>query len=125
MIKIPEEVIKAWNEKQDPVVLTTVSMRGIPNSIYATCAALFDGDKVLVANNKFKKTHQNILENDKANLLFISKEKKAYQLKGIIRYETEGKAFEDMKKWNRADLPGYGVAILEVEEIFSGADKVI
>lgn len=125
MIVIPEEVKTAWNEKQDPVVLTTVSMRGIPNSIYATCAALFEDDTVLVANNKFKKTHQNILENDKANLLFISKEKKAYQLKGSIRYETEGVIFEDMKKWNRSDLPGYGVAILVVEEIFSGAEKLV
>ena len=29
-----------------------------------------------------------------------------------------------MKKWNRADLPGYGVAIIEVNEIYSGAEKL-
>jgi hypothetical protein len=125
MIKIPEEVKKAWDLKQDPIVLTTVSKQGVPNSIYATCVALFEDSLVLVANNKFKKTYQNILENDKATLLFITKEKKAYQLKGTIKYETEGKAFDDMKKWNMADMPGYGVAKLEVEEIFSGADKII
>jgi predicted pyridoxine 5'-phosphate oxidase superfamily flavin-nucleotide-binding protein len=124
MIKIPEEVKKAWDSKQDPIVLTTVSKQGVPNSIYATCVALFEDSYVLVANNKFKKTYQNIMENDKATLLFITKEKKAYQIKGKIKYETEGKAFDDMKKWNRPDLAGYGVAKLEVEEIYSGANKI-
>jgi len=30
-----------------------------------------------------------------------------------------------MKKWNRADLPGYGVAVVEIQEIFSGAEKIV
>jgi hypothetical protein len=32
---LPEEVIKAWDEKSGPVILTTVDASGIPNSIYA------------------------------------------------------------------------------------------
>lgn len=125
MIKIPKKIVEDWNGKQDPVVLTTISKHGIPNSIYATCVALFEDNTVLVANNKFKKTFENIQDCNNATILFITNNKKSYQLKGSIKYETQGKAFEDMKKWNRADLPGYGVAIIEVEEIFSGADKVV
>lgn len=125
MNSIPEKVINEWQNKQDAIVLTTVSKTGIPNSIYATMVALFDNNKVLIANNKFKKTLENIESCDKATLLFITKKMKAYQMKGTIHYETKGSAFEDMKKWNRSDLPGYGVAILEVEEIFSGAEKII
>ncbi len=125
MIKIPDVIKEAWGGKVAPVVLTTISKKGIPNSIYVTCVELFENNKVLVANNKFKKTYDNILNSNKANILFITDQKKAYQLKGKISYETEGKAFDDMKKWNLPEMPGYGVAILEVEEIYSGAEKII
>jgi len=125
MTPIPEKVISEWNDKQDAIVLTTVSESGIPNSIYATQTSLFENNKVLVANNKFNKTLENIKSNSKASILFITKENKAYQIKGSIQHKTEGEAFDNMKTWNRADLPGHGVAILEVEEIFSGAERII
>lgn len=123
MITIPEIVKNEWNNKQDAVVLTTVSDTGIPNSIYATQAALYN-NSVLVANNKFKKTLENITVCKEATVLFITKEMKAYQLKGSVSYKTEGDEFDDMKKWNRADLPGYGVAVIDVNEVYSGAQKL-
>lgn len=125
MIKIPQEVQEAWKKRQGPVVLTTISKQGIPNSIYATFAGIFEEDKVWVANNKFCKTLQNILECDKADILFLTEENKAYQFKGTISHKTEGKEFDEMKKWNRADLPGKGAAILDVQEIYSGAKKIV
>ncbi len=126
MVIIPEEVVQAWEKKQKAVVLTTVSNDGIPNSIYATCAALFEGNKVLIANNLFQKTYNNILGCDKAAVLFISEDfKKAYQFKGCVSYKTEGKEFDDMKKWNPPHLEGRGVAILDVLEIYSGAEKLV
>ncbi|MCU4164351.1 pyridoxamine 5'-phosphate oxidase family protein [Carboxylicivirga caseinilyticus] len=125
MITIPELIKKEWSNKQDAIVLTTVSEAGIPNSIYATQAALFNDNKVLIANNKFKKTLENIENSKKVTVLFITKETKSYQLKGSVCYKTEGDEFNDMKKWNRADLPGYGVAVVEVQEIFSGAEKIV
>ncbi len=124
MITIPEIVKNEWENKQDAIVLTTISGKGIPNSIYATQAALYGDNKILVANNKFKKTLENIEACGEATVLFLTKETKAYQLKGTIAYKTEGDEFDDMKKWNRADLPGYGVAIIEVREIYSGANKL-
>lgn len=124
MIAIPERVKNEWKSKQDAIVLTTISKQGVPNSIYATQVALYDNNKVLVANNKFNKTLQNIEDCNQATLLFITKEMKAYQLKGTISYKTYGNEFDDMKKWNRADLPGHGVAILEVNEVYFGAEKI-
>lgn len=124
MITIPESIKKEWNNKQDAVVLTTVSNIGVPNSIYATQVALYGDNKVLIANNKFKKTLENIKSCKKATLLFISKETKSYQIKGNISYQTQGDEYNDMKTWNRADLPGFGVAIIEVDAIFSGAEKI-
>jgi uncharacterized protein len=125
MIIIPEKIKSEWNNKLDAIVLTTVSAKGIPNSIYVTQVALFGDNKVLVANNKFKKTLENIEVCKEATVLFITKETKSYQLKGSVSYKTEGDEFNDMKKWNRADLPGYGVAIVEVKEVFSGAEKIV
>ena len=124
MITIPEILKNKWKNKQDAIVLTTVSNKGVPNSIYATQVALYGNSKVLVANNKFKKTLENIEECKEATVLFLTKEMKAYQLKGTIGYKTVGEEFDDMKKWNRADLPGYGVAIIEVNEVYSGAEKL-
>lgn len=123
-MNIPQEVLEAWEKRQGPVVLTTISEQGIPNSIYATCAAIFEGNKILVANNKFYKTYKNIQECDKADILFITEDKKAYQLKGTISHKTEGKEFDDMKKWNPPHLAGKGVAIIEVQEVYSGAEKI-
>ncbi len=120
---LPEEVLKAWEEKQVPIVLTTVSQEGMPNTIYATCVSLFN-NKVLIADNKFCKTHKNVIECDKGNVLFITAEKKAYQLKGKLTYKTGGEEYDDMKKWNRPDLAGKGVAILDVEEVYMGAKKL-
>jgi hypothetical protein len=124
MISIPESIKQEWSNKQDAVVLTTISSKGIPNSIYATQVALYGANKLLIANNKFKKTLENIEVCKEATLLFITKETKSYQLKGRISYQTEGIEFNNMKTWNRADLPGFGVAVIEVDEIFSGAEKI-
>lgn len=123
-MKITQKIKAEWENKQDAVVLTTVSNKGIPNSIYATQVALFDENKVLIANNKFRKTLENIEIGKEATVLFITKETKSYQLKGRVSYRTEGNEFNDMKKWNRADLPGHGVAVVEIKEIFSGAEKI-
>ncbi|MDC0584801.1 pyridoxamine 5'-phosphate oxidase family protein [Bacteroidales bacterium] len=124
MITIPELVKKEWDNKQDAIVLTTVSGTGVPNSIYVTQVALYGDGKVLVANNQFNKTLANIEACKEVTVLFITKDTKAFQLKGTISYKTEGNEFDDMKKWNRADLPGHGVAIIEVSEVYSGADKL-
>ena len=78
MITIPELIKKEWQNKQDAVVLTTISNEGIPNSIYATQVALFGDNKVLVANNKFEKTLENIKACKEATLLFLTKEMKSY-----------------------------------------------
>ncbi len=60
MPELTNEIVKAWNEREGAVVLTTVDNNGIPNSIYATCVSLFENNKVLVADNYFDKTRSNL-----------------------------------------------------------------
>lgn len=122
--KIPEEIQKQWDNRNGAIVFCTVSKQGVPNSIYATCVSRYDDYTFLVANNFFDKTLKNIVSGCSGVILFITKDDKAYQLKGTVRYCTSGNEFENMKKWNPEKLPGHGVAILNVEEVYNRADKL-
>jgi predicted pyridoxine 5'-phosphate oxidase superfamily flavin-nucleotide-binding protein len=122
--KIPKNLQNAWDNRDGAIVFSTVSEQGVPNSIYATCVSQYDEDIFVVANNFFNKTLKNILSGRMASILFITKDSKAYQLKGIVNYYTSGEVFDDMKKWNPGNLPGHGVAVLKMEEAYTGADRL-
>ena len=125
MATLPEKVIKAWEDREGPIILSTVNGDGIPNAIYATCVSKFSEDTIVVANNYFSKTLKNILAGSKGTILFITKEGKSYQIKGSIEYHKEGSIFEDMKKWNPKKHPGHAAAALKVEEVYTGAEKLL
>ena len=125
MKSLPEIVSNAWDDREGPVILSTVNKEGIPNSIYATCVSKFSEDTLVVANNYFSKTLENILAGSKGSILFITKEGKSFQVKGHIEYFKEGRIFEDMKKWNPEKHPGHGAAALIVEEVYSGGEKLL
>ena len=123
--KMTEELKNEWENRNKAIVLTTVSDEGVPNSIYATCNALFNDDSILVANNFFDKTLKNIESTGKASVLFITNEDKSYQVKGSVKHISSGAEFDDMKSWNPEKLPGHGVAVIDIEEVYSGADKIL
>jgi len=122
---IPEKVYIAWNSRQEAIVFSTVDKNGMPNSIYATCTSKFNDSIFTVADNFFHKTRENIFSGSKASILFITKDGTSYQLKGSVKYYTSGEIYEDMKKWNPERLPGNAVAALEVEEVYSGSEKLV
>jgi uncharacterized protein len=123
-MKINDEVQNAWKLREGPVVLGTVDGNGAPNIIYATCVSMYGEDRLVVADNYFDKTRKNIKAGSKGSALFITKDKKAYQLKGSFEYVDKGTVFEDMKKWNPPQHPGHAAAALVVEEIYSGAKRL-
>ena len=122
--KIPEDLQKQWDNREKAIVFSTVSEKGVPNSIYATCVSRYNDYTFLVANNFFDKTLKNIASGCKGVLLFITKDEKSFQLKGTVKYFTSGNEFENMKKWNPAKLSGHGVAVLNIEEVYNGAEKL-
>jgi len=124
MNPLPQAVSDAWDDREPIVVLTTVSKEGIPNSIYVGVVGRYDNNTFFVANNYFSKTKQNIMADCKASLLFLTHERKSFQLKGSIELQENGPIYEAMKKLNPAQYPGHGVAVLHVEEVFSGADRL-
>ena len=125
MAVLPEEVSKAFEKREGPAVLTTVSDDGTPNAIYATCVSKFDESTIVVANNYFDKTLKNIKSGSSGSILFITGDKTSYQIKGAIEYHKEGPVFDDMKKWNPEKHPGHAAAAVKVEEVYSGAKKLV
>ena len=124
MSVLPEDVSKAWDDRKGPIIFSTVDKDAVPNAIYATCVNKFDEDTIVIADNFFDKTRNNILAESKGSILFITNEGKAFQVKGTIEYHKEGEIFEDMKKWNPKQHPGHAAAVLKIEEVYSGAEKL-
>lgn len=125
MAVLPEKVSKAWDDREGPIVLATINKDGIPNAIYATCVSKYNEDTLVIANNYFSKTLQNIQAGSQGTILFITKEGTSYQVKGRIEYHEAGAIYDDMKKWNPAKHPGHAAAALKVEEVYSGAEKLV
>ena len=125
MALLPESVRDAWEHRDGPVVLTSMDSAGVPNAIYASCVSMFGDDKLVVADNYFSKTRANILSGSRGTILFITEEGKAYQVKGSLEYHTDGKVFEDMKKWNPKEHPGHAAVAMNAEEAYSGAEKLL
>lgn len=124
MKKLPEIVQSAWMNREGPAVLATVDADGKPNVIYVGSVNAWGDDTVLVADNYMHKTCANILAGSPGALLFLTKDRKAYQFKGAITYHTEGPLFESMKTWNKPEYPGVAAVALQVREIYSGAEKL-
>jgi uncharacterized protein len=121
---LPEAVSKAWEDRKGPAIFTTVNESQMPNTIYVTCVSKFGEDTIVVANNHFSKTQENILAGSKGSILFMTNEGKTYQIKGTIEYCTEGEIFDDMKEWN-SSRPGHGAAAINIEEVYTGAEKLL
>jgi len=125
MPNLPQEVSRAWDNRNGPIVLTTVDENGVPNSIYAGAISKHAEDTLVVADNYFDKTRRNILAGSRGTILFITKDNKAYQVKGRIEYHKAGPIYDAMKKWNPPQHPGHAAAALKVEEVYSGARKLL
>ncbi len=126
MIKLPEIFNEAWINREERIIFTTVDKGGIPNSVYITCTARYGEDLIVIADNYFDKTRKNILSGSSTgSVLFITKDGTAYQAKVTIEYHREGEIFDDMKTWNPEKHPGHAAVALKVEEVYSGAEKLM
>ncbi|MCD6534916.1 MAG: pyridoxamine 5'-phosphate oxidase family protein [Deltaproteobacteria bacterium] len=125
MAKLPEIVSEAWMNREEKIIFTTVDKDGTPNSVYITCTARYGEDLIVIADNYFDKTKKNIFSGSNGSVLFINNEGKAFQVKGTIEYHREGEIFDDMKTWNPEKHPGHAAVALKVEEVYSGAEKLV
>lgn len=94
MQEIPNNIIRLFEGKI--VYLATASSSGKPNLVCVSVNKVI-GNKVIVTDNMFNQTRINIRKNPKASIAFYYLGK-AFQLKGIISYQTKGKWFDYVKK---------------------------
>ncbi|MBK8793807.1 MAG: pyridoxamine 5'-phosphate oxidase family protein [Holophaga sp.] len=107
------------------MVFATSNEEGEPNAVYVKCVNFYGDDAILIADNKFYKTRQNILTgNAKGSLLFLCPENKAYQIKGRLEYHTEGEAFQAMLAWTPDRFARNAAVLLRVEACFCGAEEI-
>ena len=121
---MPDEVVQGWEDREGPIILTTVNKQGIPNAIYASCVSKFDNQTIIIADNYFQKTKENILSGSKAVLLFRTKNGQSYQAKGDIEYFAEGKFYENMKTWNPSKHPGNVAAVMKIALVYCGSREL-
>ncbi len=124
MTCIPENVLAAWANRDGYAVLATVDQAGVPNAVYVGSLQLLGTDAVVIADNYFSKTRANILAGRPGSLVFLTKEKKSFQLKGRFEYLTAGPVFDEMKRWNPPHHPGVAATVLHVQEVYSGAERL-
>lgn len=124
MPKLTPEALEAWNNHDARMVLTTCDQNNQPNAIWILCAKLVNDEQFVIANNAMSKTMENIIKGSKGALLYIAPEREAYQVKGSLEYYTEGPVYQDMKSWLDPKFPGKGAVVLNIEEVYYGAEKV-
>lgn len=125
MPSLPQVVVDAWNDRQERYVFSTVDEQSNPNSVYVTWAKPLNNEQILIVNNRFEKTLQNIKTGSKGSFLFMTKDIESYQVKGSLEYYTSGKIYDEMKAWLDLQLPGLGAVILNVEEVYRGTEDLL
>ncbi len=120
-----ELLAQAWANREGPAVLATVDAANTPNVIYVGEIRYVPNEGFIVADNYFHKTRANIKSETKGAILFLTKERKAFQVKGPLTYHTEGPVFDNMRSWHDPKYPGVAAALLRVEEAYSGAEKLL
>jgi uncharacterized protein len=123
--RLPSEVVAGWSEREGPVVVTTVDAGGVPNSIYASIVHLSADGRISIADNYFDKTAENIAGGTPVAVLFITRNKKAYQIKGTFDYHTGGPLYQEMLEWADPKYPRKGVALLNPDTVYQGSEKLL
>jgi len=125
MSSLPQAFLDAWDQREPRMILTTVNQASEPNAVWVLCVNKLDDKRILIANNFFNKTLENILTGSHGSLLMIAPEREAYQIKGSLEYHTDGPIYTDMKSWLDPKFAGVGAVILNIESIYYGAEKII
>lgn len=115
-----KEIIKVI--ENNPIALATSNKEGKVKMIVLEGVKVKDG-QLMIANtsNLFKKTIQNIIENESFGLVVLTPEKKGYKIEGFADFLEEGTELEFVKSLEQnQDKEVNGVIVLtpmDTEEI--------
>ncbi len=124
MVKMPDIVQKAILKQEISPVATSAST-GMPNVVYVRYLKVIDDSTVLIADNYFDKTRDNILSNGRITFVVMKEDKGSFQLKGSAKWVTEGPMFDEMRKWVPEKYPRVAAVVMTVEQIYSGSEIIV
>ena len=113
--------------KQGIFVLGTADLKGVPNSVPIGAVKILDDATILISDQFFLKTLNNLRKNPKVAISFWETETgEGYQIKGEASIQTEGKIFEDTVEWihNMGQELGHplkskGAIVVKITAIYS------
>ena len=127
MAKLPEEVKTAIN-KAATVCVATVDNNAVSNVVYVSYLKYQDDQTIIIADNKFSKTRDNLSENPKLAFVVLDADtKKAYQIKGTVKYYSEGDKYDAVVDWVHIKHPQttpFAALYIDVEAVFCGSEKI-
>jgi predicted pyridoxine 5'-phosphate oxidase superfamily flavin-nucleotide-binding protein len=130
-MKIPENVKDCLNKslKARRLVVSTASKAGVPNAVPIGIMKFHDDETLIVVDNYFLKTRENINRNPWVAITCWDMEEKdgklitkdGFQLKGKVKIEDNGPLYEKIRaevKAINANLPAKAIVLVKVEEIY-------
>lgn len=130
-MKIPENVKDCLNKalKARRLVVSTASKAGVPNAVPIGILKFHDDETLIVIDNYFLKTRENLSKNPWVAITCWDMEEKdgklitkdGFQLKGKAKIEDSGPLYEKIRadvKAANANLPAKAIVLVKVEEIY-------
>jgi predicted pyridoxine 5'-phosphate oxidase superfamily flavin-nucleotide-binding protein len=120
-MNIPDNV-RALFDRLDIVSFGTADADGMPNICAVFWKKIVGKDTIMLLDNYFKQTKQNLAVNNKVCISFWdSSIEKGFKIKGTAVYHTKGAVFEQGKEWLQSKKPGrvpHGVVAIKVDKIY-------
>lgn len=121
------EKVQAMFMKSSIAVVATATANGIPNAVPIAMKKIVDAETLLVSDQFFHKTHDNLAENPRIAITFWEGND-GYQIKGSVTLQDSGELYAKTAEWVEeagkaigAPLKSKGIAVVKVEEIYSVA----
>ena len=123
MAQLTVEVKKAVSQ-QEVFPVATSNQDRIPNVVYVKYLKVIDDQTVLIADNYLNKTRDNILNNGKITFAVLDGDKGSYQIKGTAERFEKGSMYDEVQNWVPERLPRTAAVVMNVEEIYNGAERI-
>ena len=127
MAKLTPAMIKVI-ETMGVYPIATATPDGVPNLVYIGCLKVMDEETIMIADNKFFKTRQNLEVNPVLALtVWDSEGGVCFQIKGRAELITDGTIYDECVTWVHGMNPKLtpkAAVLLHVEQVYSGAERL-
>lgn len=136
-MKLTKEIIRVI-ENQVPIPMATCrnidEFHSIPNLIYVSSLQVYDDETILISDNKFNKTRENLKENPYIAITVYDEESnKSYQIKGRVTIHIDDEVYQKglemmekrkaLRKNKKTVIPN-AIVLVHIEEIYRKSKKL-